>query len=410
MSLAPEERELAAALAERAPRMEADLERWVNLPTGWGHEPGLEAMRAELAERLAGLGGRAERWPGDPAPAVMAGAPGAPPAGSPPPTLVVHGPRPEGSRAALIACHLDTVFSPDGPFLRLTRPAPGTVVGPGCADMKGGIAIAVAALEAIAALRLPVAWSAVFNSDEETGSFHSASHLRRLAPGFDVGLATEPAMADGGLVVERMGSGQFRIDCRGRAAHAGRDFERGISAVTALAESLVSAAALAAPRDGRILNVGPIRGGDAANVVPAEASAWGTIRFRDEAAGESLVAGLRALERGDDSNPPSVRTVSVLNRPAKPRTAEVSRMAECCREVSEALGHALPFGATGGTSDGNILQSAGLPVLDSLGVRGGNLHRHDEFVDLASIPWRAALLAITLLRLTRPSAVRSRSG
>ena len=95
---------------------------------------------------------------------------------------------------------------------------------------------------------------------------------------------------------------------------------------------------------------------------------------------------------------PRVRVRRIAGRPAKPLTAEVERLAQLARAASQDLGRELPFGKTGGVCDGNNLQAAGLPTLDTLGVRGGNLHREDEWVDLDGMVDRAQLVALVLLR------------
>ena len=95
----------------------------------------------------------------------------------------------------------------------------------------------------------------------------------------------------------------------------------------------------------------------------------------------------------------SVKVYRSFNRPAKPETPAVRRLAEMAREEAEALGQSLPFESTGGVCDGNVLQAAGLPTIDTMGVRGGNLHRHDEWIELDSLTERAALLARLLVRL-----------
>ncbi|MEO0715968.1 MAG: M20/M25/M40 family metallo-hydrolase, partial [Planctomycetota bacterium] len=66
---------------------------------------------------------------------------------------------------------------------------------------------------------------------------------------------------------------------------------------------------------------------------------------------------------------------------------------------AEDLGQQLPFAKTGGVCDGNIMQHAGLPTIDTLGVRGGGLHTPDEWIDLTSLVERCQLLAILLARI-----------
>ncbi|MGA1400298.1 MAG: M20/M25/M40 family metallo-hydrolase, partial [Phycisphaerales bacterium] len=229
---------------------------------------------------------------------------------------------------------------------------------------------------------------------------HAARALAAAARRHDVGLVFEPALPGGALAIERMGAGQFRIDCHGRAAHVGRDFPHGVSAVSALARCLVRIADLPDADRGTVANVGPISGGAATNIVPERAIAWGNVRFRDASGADHLgrEIGALATERGAM---PEVHVEYLANRPVKPCTPAVESLAREARRIAEAIGFELPFGSTGGVCDGNILQSAGLPTLDNLGVRGGNLHRLDEFVELDSLSERAALAAILIRRLRR---------
>jgi glutamate carboxypeptidase len=110
-------------------------------------------------------------------------------------------------------------------------------------------------------------------------------------------------------------------------------------------------------------------------------------------AGAALWAGL--VQR---DGLPRVAVHRAFNRPAKPLTPQVQRLADQARSVAEDLGQQLPFGSTGGVCDGNIMHEAGLPTIDTLGVRGGNLHRTDEFVEVASLIERASLFALLALR------------
>ena len=86
-------------------------------------------------------------------------------------------------------------------------------------------------------------------------------------------------------------------------------------------------------------------------------------------------------------------------------------LAERVRSVARDLGDELEFVSTGGACDGNDLQAAGLPTIDTLGVRGGGMHRPDEHIQLSSLVERATLVAILLHRLDRDGfGERSPSG
>lgn len=392
------EAKLRTIIHARAGFLREDLRRHVAFPTGGGNAAALDEERGVFGERLRALGATLELIPGDPRPDWLFG--GEVGNGTPP-TLIARRARASGRVRILLGGHLDTVHDPRGTFLTLNESTDGkTAIGPGCADMKGGLVVAVAALEALEEVGEAVSWSFVLNSDEETGTFCSDRALRSAAAGHDVGLVFEPALPDGSLVVERPGSGQFMFECRGKTAHVGRDFSSGVSAVTALAERLVAVAGWSDPARGRIVSVGPIEGGRVTNAVPDVARAWGNARCGDADAEAEIRSRLASI--GTDAGAmPACVVRSVFNRPAKPKTAAVERLALEARRAAEDLGQSMPFGKTGGVCDGNNLQSAGLPVIDTLGVRGGGLHTPGEWIDLSSLVDRCVLAAVLIRRLSR---------
>lgn len=394
------EARLKEAVAGRATALESDLRVFVETPTGPGADDGLASLRSLMHARLTRLGATCEELPGDPKPDWLESRPRTTP---PPPTLLAR--RTQGGSDAspriLLSGHLDTVHDPEGPFRTLTISADRkTATGPGCVDMKGGLVIALHALEALEDLGVHARWSFILNCDEETGSFHSDRALKSVAKSHELGLALEPAMPDGGLVVERPGSGQFMIECHGRAAHVGRDFANGVSAVSLLAERILRVARIPRPTMGIVANVGPLEGGVATNVVPDRARAWGNVRFPTAPDSEYLRSSIEALATSVNSMP-RASTQIVFNRPAKPLTPAVQSLANLARVAAESLGQSLPFGKTGGVCDGNNLQAAGLPVIDTLGVRGGGLHTPQEWIEMSSLVERCHLLALLLYRLTR---------
>lgn len=398
MSLSAMEREVCAALEGRAGSMAADLERYVAIPTGHNHAPGLDEFRAAVTERCRDLGASVEEVSGDAKPEWLLGASG----GKPPVTVVCRGPGGASGARVLLSGHLDTVFPPPprGTFVKMVRSEDGKrAVGPGVVDMKGGIVIGLHALEALASVGARVAWTYVFNSDEETGSYHSERALRAEAGRHDVAFATEPALPDGSIVVERLGSGQFMIEARGRSAHVGRDFASGINAAVALARAVALTGEMADASAGRIVSVGVLEAADATNIVPDLARAWGNARFPNESVSEDIQGRLCALETGEGALP-SITVRRSFNRPAKPRTDGVSRLAGMVRGAGDDLGLRIGEGKTGGVSDGNILQDAGLPTIDTMGVRGGGLHTTSEWIELESLAERAKVLALSLLRVS----------
>lgn len=389
------------AISARRDEMIDDLASHVAIPTGFNHKPGLDDYRQRVVSRLEALGATTSVHAGASKPDWLLDGRKAT---DPPITTVCASSavRDAGEQTprVLIAGHLDTVFDPAGDFREMVvQPDGKNAIGPGVVDMKGGVLVAIVALEALHAAGESVAWSFLLNSDEETGSFHSHAHLEDAARTHDVGIALEPALPGGSLAIQRKGSGQFAIECFGTGAHAGREFEKGVSAVYALARTLTEVERLSDIERGITVNIGPIRGGNATNAVPDHAIAWGNARYPDPHAAESLGRKLDALATDDDAMP-RVAVHRSFNRPAKPMTPPVERLGMFVREVAEGIGQSLPFESTGGVCDGNILQSVGLPTVDTLGVRGGGLHTTSEWIELDSLVERAQLLALTLLRLS----------
>lgn len=424
MPLSEFESRICKSIEQRRSAMLDDLRLHVGLPTGGGgaNSPALDETRERLCTRLKAVGAVCSLVPGDPRPDWLykgeEGEAGKGDTGTIPPTAVCRigdwgsnaasgragAGGGAGGRAIMLAGHLDTVHDPRGAFRELVVSADGNrATGPGCVDMKGGLVIAMAALEALAECDALPRVSVVLNSDEETGSYHSAKAIvdeaARVAGMGGVGIALEPAMADGALVIERAGSAQFIIEAFGRSAHVGRDFTSGVSAVNALAAAINRVAAMPRPHEGVVLNIGPIRGGKTTNSVPDYAAAWGNARFPSHIAWVEIERRLMDLQHEPGIKGATIKVRTALARPAKPLTPETQTLAELARDVSQDFDMPLPFGKTGGVCDGNLMQAAGLPTIDTVGVKGGGLHTTDEWIDLTSLVARCQMLAVVMMRV-----------
>ena len=205
---------------------------WASVNSGTGNLAGLATVASHLADAFAGLPGLIRLV--DAAPADHVGSDGtiAPSAHGQHLHLSV---RPEATTRLLLTGHMDTVYPADHPFQTLTDRPDGTINGPGTADMKGGLAVMLAALEAIEAVGCDIGYDVVINSDEETGSLSSAALIAETARGKLAALTYEPALPDGTLAGARGGTGNFSIVVRGRSAHAGRNPEDGRNAIVAAA-------------------------------------------------------------------------------------------------------------------------------------------------------------------------------
>ncbi|MCP3735344.1 hydrolase [Sphingomonas sp. RP10(2022)] len=308
--------------------------------------------------------------------------------------------RPEAPVRMLFTGHMDTVYPADHPFQTLTTRDDGTINGPGTADMKGGLAVMLAALTAVerAGNTAAFGYDVVINSDEETGSLSSAGLLARAAAEKVAALTYEPALADGTLAGARGGTGNFSIVVRGRSAHAGRNPEDGRNAVVAAAALAVRLVEARAP--GLAVNPARIDGGGPNNVVPDLAIL--RVNFRPASAAEiaraqeAIAAAVAAVAAAHDVR---IEVHGGFNRPPKPLDAGAERLFATVAEAGADLGLTIGWRATGGVCDGNNIAAAGVPVVDTMGVRGGAIHSTDEYMIVDSLAERAALSALTISRI-----------
>ena len=395
-ALSTVEKKVCEIIAQQREGLVNELAQWVAIPTGFNNTSGLDELRGLVTKRLEVLGARTTLVDGDPRPLWLGE--GRMVSDDVPPVAVCRRETSDAPRV-LIASHLDTVFDPRGSFREMTISADGTTAnGPGVVDMKGGILIAITALEALEDAGVSLPWTFMFNSDEETGSFHSNQAMRAEATKHKIGLATEPGLPGGGLATARKGSGQFLIEIRGRSAHAGRAFFEGVSAVYALGEVLTRLGAMSDASREISVNVGPLKGGEATNIVPDAAALWGNARYPTNELGAEVERAVEALGTPAGSMP-EIKVHRAFSRPAKPEIPATRALAEQVRAVASDLGEEIAFASTGGVCDGNNLQDAGLPTIDTLGVRGGDLHKTSEWIELDSLVDRAQLFACLMLRL-----------
>jgi glutamate carboxypeptidase len=309
--------------------------------------------------------------------------------------------RPEAPVQLLFTGHMDTVYAADHPFQELSWREPGILGGPGVADMKGGIAVLLAALRAVEASPAAgsLGYEVVINSDEEVGSPGSAPLLAAAARGKRAALTYEPsALPDGTLAGARPGSGNFSIRIEGRSAHAGRNPEDGRNALLAAADLALRLAAARA--DGLSVNPARIDGGSPNNVVPDHAILRVNMRPRTaelqahaQSALDEAVAAVAAAHEV------RVTVHGGFGRPPKPLGPDAERLFGLVARCGADLGQAIGWRASGGVCDGNNIAACGVPVVDTMGVRGGAIHSSDEYLIVDSLPERAALSALTILRL-----------
>jgi glutamate carboxypeptidase len=291
----------------------------------------------------------------------------------------------------LLLGHLDTVW-PMGTLKAMPcRLSEGRLRGPGTLDMKAGVAMALTALEVlIEADLVEKEIVLLLNSDEEVGSPVSRPITERLAGECAAVYVLEPAQ---GLACKtaRKGTGNWRIDVQGVAAHAGVDFEKGANAVLELARAVETVSGWTDLKRGLTVNVGVAGGGTKTNVVPAEAWAEVDVRIARKADGpriERRFAGLKAVDKRC-----KLSVTGGINRLPMERGRGTVRLYQKARALAAELGFTLQEASTGGASDGNFTAALGVPTLDGLGAVGDGAHAPHESIAVEHLAPRTALLA-----------------
>ena len=300
-----------------------------------------------------------------------------------------------GRKPILLLGHIDTVH-PVGTISKMPfRVSKGRVWGPGVFDMKSGIALGLHAVEALLLWnggKLPRPVTVLLVSDEEVGSPSSRAITEKLAREAAAVLVLEPAAgAEGAVKTARKGVGEYTLNVKGVAAHAGLDFERGHSAVLELSRQILRLSELVDLTRGTTINVGKVSGGTRTNVVPSEASAVIDARVTTKKDADKLHRQLMALRPFD----PQCKVIIAggMNRPPMERTPGTVALYEKAKAVAKELGIELEEASVGGGSDGNFTAALGIPTLDGLGAAGEGAHAAHESIVISELPCRAALLA-----------------
>lgn len=378
--------------------MLGQVQNWAAINSGSGNLDGLATTADLLADAFSVLPGEVALVEPEPVDRVLSDGTV---------TTVTHGRhllmtvRPEHPTQLLFTGHMDTVFPADHSFQSLRWLDDDTLNGPGVADMKGGIAVMLAALKAAesSGKLTQTGYQILINSDEEVGSPSSAQLIAQLAQNKLAALTYEPALPDGTLAGERGGSGNFSIIIAGKSAHAGRNPDDGRNALLAAADLALRLKQLS--RDGLSVNPAKIDGGGPNNVVPDHAILRVNFRPRTPEIVQQTDVDLRRviadIEREHDVR---AHLHGSFGRPPKPIDDEAAKLFGLVKQCGADLGIPVAWRSSGGVCDGNNIAACGVPVVDTMGVRGGSIHSSDEFLIVESLVERAQLSALTIMRLS----------
>ena len=311
----------------------------------------------------------------------------------------VHVAHPE-SPPALVLCHYDTVW-PVGsleshPFRVDDQ---GWAYGPGIFDMQSSLALAEYALRGVQSmkLRLPRPVTVLATSDEEVGSQTSRRLIEMEARQAAYVLVLEPPLPGGVLKTTRKGGAHYSLSITGRAAHAGVEPEKGVSAVEELAHQVLSLHRLTDVEAGTTVNVGVVAAGTRPNVVAAHAEALVDVRAWNRAEMERVNREVLRLKPKVDGI--QLEVTGGVNRPPLEKSVTEPLFGQA-QDIGRKLGIDLQEGGTGGGSDGNLTGALGVPTLDGLGIPGDGAHADHEHIEVDKIGERAGLLTALLMELS----------
>ncbi|MCW2529765.1 MAG: Peptidase dimerization domain protein [Pseudonocardiales bacterium] len=293
-----------------------------------------------------------------------------------------------GPRRVLLLGHYDTVW-PIGSLVARPFAIDGDVLrGPGCFDMKAGVAMI---FHAVAALGAKISVTILITADEEIGSPSSRALIEAEAAGCSATLVLEGAADGGALKIERKGISLYELRVLGRAAHAGLEPERGINATVELAHQVLAVQALADLARGTTVTPTLMSAGSSVNTVPGSGSLALDVRVRTLAEQTRVHTQLAALA-------PALAGASIElhggpNRPPFPASASCALFTRA-RDLADELGMSPVTGVSvGGASDGNFTAGVGVATLDGLGAVGGGAHADGEHVLISALAARTALVA-----------------
>jgi glutamate carboxypeptidase len=394
----PDDRKMLDALEAAGPDLIARTIDWCAISSGSRNLQGLEAQRAALEAPLSALPGALESLA---LPSSVEITPDGREIEQKHTDSLRLSVRPDAPIQLAMTGHYDTVYPKESPFQRVITRDDGAFNGPGVADMKGGISILIGALAAFEAhpLSSRVGYQVLLSPDEEIGSIASGALLAELGKRAQLGMTYEPAMASGAFASARKGSGNFHVVVRGRAAHAGRDFAAGRNAVMAAARLAERLDALNGQREGVTLNLSRIDGGSPLNMVPDVAVARFNVRLPDPESRLWIEEQIALAVAQTESDGITAHLHGGFTRPPKPFTPVQQTLFEQTRQVGALLGQSLSWVSSGGVCEGNNLFAAGVPNIDTLGVRGGDIHSEAEHAFPESFVERAQLSALMLAKI-----------
>ena len=249
----------------------------------------------------------------------------------------------------------------------------------------------------------------LFNPDEETGSRGSRETIAELAGQQDYVFSYEPPDTDA-VTIATNGINTVFLDVKGRASHAGSAPEEGRNAVTELAHQLVQLKDLGDPAKGTTVNWTVVKGGDKRNIIPAQATAEGDMRYSDLAEYDRVLADGKRLIRNHLIPDTQVEFRIEKGRPPLVKNPGSDRLAGLARDVYAKTGRDLkPIAMRFGTDAGYAYdpKNPKPAILETMGLVGAGLHSPEEYAELSSVAPRLFLTTSLIMELSQTGTAKT---
>ncbi|OYY91063.1 MAG: hypothetical protein B7Y45_05080 [Sphingomonas sp. 28-66-16] len=383
-----------AAAAARADQL-AMLEKLVNIDSGTGDKASGQKASDFVASELRAMGMTVTLVPAE-LPTL--------------PDNVVGTLKGTGKGRILIICHTDTVFGPGTVANRPFRMDDKRAYGPGVSDEKGGVIEGLFAIRLLNQLKQRDFAQITFlaETSEERGSPGTRQLIDKLLADADVELNLEPGDAPDIVTVWRKGSTAFKIDVKGRPAHAGVAPQDGRNAALELVHQIQLADSLPKTGDGLTANVTLMSAGSRYNIIPEDASATINVRIREKRQGEETDAFLQKNAQTTVIPDTKVTVSHEASFPPLPTNPATETLADRATRIYAAAGLTLGRGGNGGASESALAHEAGVAALDGLGPVGGGFHSEQEYLELNSLTPRLYLLTSLIIELGKNPPARGK--
>ena len=303
------------------------------------------------------------------------------------------------AKPIVFCCHYDTIYPVASYGKYPFRIEGDTAYGPGVADAKGGLVIALYTIKALLAMgfkEAPLRLIACGDEEVDHRGGKTVDIIKDVAKDALVAFNMEPRSADGTLCIGRMGSYQMTIQSKGRAAHSGQEFDQGINAIEELAHKIVNIQKLTPRGKDRdfTVSVDTVSGGSAFNQIPETATAEVDVRVKSEEVLEDVQHKIRRIcEKNHLEGATTTFSVSNFMIPFA-TTREVAKAYNALKNIDDSIDGTVTGSCySAGASDAAYIAQIGTPVVCQCGVTGFAIHTDKERASIPSL-WEAIRLFI----------------